>query len=110
MPQEPLPVMQNQAIATIVNRDQEEWGKESAIIYNQCAKFMSTQVATPINNESYKVNRKLQKSICDLDFDQDISNLMRFKDTSKQAYGMTEHEQKRKKHAVSTITVREKSI
>jgi hypothetical protein len=46
---------------------------------------------TPVN-ESHKVNKKLQKSICDLDFDKDIQSLIRFKDNSMQAYGITEHE------------------
>ena len=100
--------MQNRAIATKVNKGQEDWGKESAIIYSQCKKFLSTDIGTP--HESQILNQKLQKSICDLDFDQDIQNLIRYKDNSNQAYGITEHERIRKKMAASTITVREKSI
>lgn len=61
--------MQNQTILAKVKNDSEEWSKESEIIYSQCRKFLSTDAGTPINKD---FNRKLQKSICDLDYEKDL--------------------------------------
>ena len=42
--------MQNKAIVNTFMKGQEDWSKESAIIYSQCKKFLSTQDQTPHND------------------------------------------------------------